>query len=144
MTNTESVFDVNSALLSAAQAAAKNHDISVSEQLSLWITLGQLVESKLTSFEISALINDTDELNLVVNTAGKGSVESGIDILALAMSHQNEDRISDLSSFIRTKSRGPVYEAVGGQPGLLRQINPDGSLAVGTFKKGKFTSADCA
>ena len=68
----------------------------------------------------------------------------GIDILALAMSHQNEKQFSGLSSFIHAKNRGPVYETAVGQPGLLRQINLDGSIIIGTFKNGKFESKDCA
>lgn len=144
MAGNESLVNVNSALFSAARVAANNHQRSISEQLSLWITLGQLVESKLTNSEISSLINDAAELRVFLHTVKKNCSESGIDILALAMSHQNEKQFSGLSSFIHAKNRGPVYETAVGQPGLLRQINLDGSIIIGTFKNGKFESKDCA
>lgn len=144
MASNESLVKVNSALFSAARVAAKNHQRSISEQLSLWITLGQLVESKLTNSEISSLINDAAELRVLLHTVEKNCSKSGIDIFALAMSHQNEKQFSDSSSFIRKQNQGPVYEGAVGQPGLLRQINPDGSIIIGTFKNGKFTPTDYA
>ena len=144
MESNESVINVNSALVSAARVAANNHQRSISEQLSLWITLGQLVESKITNSEISSLINDAAELRVLPHTVEKSSSKCDIDIFALAMSHQNAERFSVLSSFIHAKNRGPIYEGAVSQPGLLRQINPDGSIIIGTFKNGKFTPTDYA
>ena len=71
MAGNESLVKVNSALFSAARVAANNHQRSISEQLSLWVALGQLVESKLTNSEISSLINNAAELRVFLHTVKK-------------------------------------------------------------------------
>lgn len=64
--------------------------------------------------------------------------ESNVDIVALAMTHQNKESFDETASHIKQKAAGPVYETVEGREGLMRQISPDGEVGIGTFKNGKF------
>lgn len=64
--------------------------------------------------------------------------ESNVDIVALAMAHQNKKSFDETASHIKQRAAGPVYETVEGREGLIRQISPDGEVGIGTFKNGKF------
>lgn len=68
----------------------------------------------------------------------KIDAESNVDIVALAMAHQNKESFDETASHIKQRAAGPVYETVEGREGLIRQISPDGEVGIGTFKNGKF------
>ena len=68
----------------------------------------------------------------------KGVQPVAVDIVALAMSHQSDQGYLAAAAQIKSGSKGPIYEAAGHIPGLIRQISPDGSVALGTFSSGAF------
>lgn len=71
-------------------------------------------------------------------TKSKDVQPATVDIVALAMAHQDEKGCLTTANQIKAESKGPIYEAAGDIPGLIRQINPDGSVALGTFSSGAF------
>lgn len=143
MKNSESLFTIDSALLAEAQTAANAANRNVSEQIALWANLGQLLESMLTNSEVSALMNGAIGIKVVASNGDTTNAGGHVDIVRLATSHQNETCFSKVASQIKQKAKGPMYEAVEGQPGLLRQVSPDGVVNIGTFKNGKFIPANC-
>lgn len=71
----------------------------------------------------------------------KKSILNNVDIVALAISHQTQKCFDEVASQIRKEAEGPLYEAVDGQPDLIRQIGHDGEAIVGTFKDQTFMKA---
>lgn len=72
------------------------------------------------------------------SSKSKGALPAAVDIVALAMAHQDEKGYLATANQIKAESKGPIYEAAGHIPGVIRQINPDGSVALGTFSSGAF------
>ena len=71
----------------------------------------------------------------------KKFIVNNVDIVALAISHQTQKCFDEVASQIRKKVEGPLYEAVDGQPDLIRQIGQGGETSVGTFKNQTFIKA---
>lgn len=71
-------------------------------------------------------------------TKSKGVQLVAVDIVALAMAHQDEKGYLATANLIKAEFNGPIYEAAKENPGLIRRISPDGSVAIGTFSSGAF------
>ena len=71
-------------------------------------------------------------------TKSKDVQPATVDIVALAMAHQDEKGYLTTANLIKAESKGPIYEAAKEKPGLIRRISPDGSVAIGTFSSGAF------
>lgn len=71
-------------------------------------------------------------------TKSKDVQPATVDIVALAMAHQDEKGCLTTANLIKAESNGPIYEATKENPGLIRRISPDGSVAIGTFSSGAF------
>lgn len=62
-----------------------------------------------------------------------------VDIIALAMGHQNQQSNAVARSWIASKTAF-LYQACPRNPMLIELIQPDGTrLGVGTFNNSKFT-----
>ena len=72
------------------------------------------------------------------SSKSKGALPAAVDIVALAMSHQDDLGYQAVSTQIKADSKGPIYEAATEAPGLIRRISPDGSVAIGAFSSGAF------
>lgn len=72
------------------------------------------------------------------SSKSKGALPAAVDIVALAMVHQDEKGCLATANQIKTVDKGPIYEAAKEKPGLIRRISPDGSVAIGTFSSGSF------
>lgn len=138
MNHAESPLTIDSELLAQVQTAAKAANRNVSEQLVLWASLGQILESMLTGSEISALMAGVIEIKVEVSKRGMIDARGNVDIVELAMSHQSEAGFNKVASQIKKETKGPLYETVDGRSDLLRQISPDGTVEIGTFKNKKF------
>jgi hypothetical protein len=138
MKNSESLFTVDSALFAEAQTVANAANRNVSEQIALWANLGQLLESMLTNSEVSALMNGAIGIKVVASNGYTTNVGGHVDIVELAMSHQSESSFNKVASQIKKEIKGPVYETVDGRSEFLRQILPDGTVAIGILKNNKF------
>jgi hypothetical protein len=108
MTFSELLSKIDPLLLSGAEVAAKAANRDISEQLILWIRLGQLSESMLTAAEIEALMNGRAELSVVKSSSKNVSLESNVDIVTLAMSHQNQKSFDQAAAYIKEKNKGPL------------------------------------
>lgn len=108
MTFSELLSKIDPLLLSGAEVAAKAANRDISEQLILWIRLGQLSQSMLTAAEIEDLMNGHAELNVVKSSRKNIRLESNVDIIALAMSHQNQKSFDQTAAYIKAKTKGPL------------------------------------
>ena len=135
----ESPIRINARLLAQAQAAAETFHRKAPEQISYWADIGRILESRLNATEISALLSGIAEIHVSLPALSQKPDTSGeLDIVALAMSHQNAEGFKKAEAFIAQRSPGVRYQASAAQPGLLERLSPDGSVAYGTFKNGKF------
>jgi ABC-type ATPase with predicted acetyltransferase domain len=138
MKHAESPLTIDSELLAQVQTAAKAANRNVSEQLVMWASLGQVLESMLTSSEISALMAGAIEIKVEVSKRGMIDARGNVDIVELAMSHQSEAGFNKVASQIKKEVKGPLYETVDDRSDLLRQISPDGTVEIGILKNNNF------
>lgn len=124
-----------------ARAAAETFHRKVPEQLSYWAEIGRIVESKLPAAELAYLLSGIGTPSVHLPAQGvsdPGLKAQGLDIIALAQSHQTAKAFKKASKAIAAKS-AILYRASVSHPGLLEQIDQEGRvLGVGTFNDGKF------
>ncbi len=122
-------------LVSAARVEAKTTDRSITAQIEHWATLGRAVEAALMHNDLLELKQHEGNLKQAFTDASKRE-----QILALLDSiAQSADR-SNLKERIRSSGK-PIYSIDPQFPGMLVQIDPDGTRTPGRLKNRRFIPA---
>ena len=141
----ESPVRINATLLAQAQAAGEAFSRKTPEQITHWANLGRIIEAKLNAAEISALFSGIAEVRVSIGSQIPKVTRPSVDIVDLAMGHQNSDGMKKAKSAIAkssSKSDSPVqYQASATRPGYLERVAANGTVDIGTFKNGKFRKA---
>ncbi|MCJ8268041.1 MAG: ParD-like family protein [Psychrosphaera sp.] len=119
-------------LMESAKAVGALMHRSAAEQIEYWASLGQKV-SELISPQTLLSINAG-----LVKIAVEPVVDSRVDFDDVLGEVQMRSASGELSQIIangKTK-----YQASVSHPGLLEQIEPNGTVTVGMFKNGEFVA----
>ena len=130
MAKASSPIRLQSSLMEAASIAGTALHRSASEQIEYWADLGRAVASSV----------DADSLLAVRAGLARVSVEK-IPSIALDVDSvfQTLDRNRESGALSEAIAAGQLrYQASLNRPGLLEQVQPDGSVVVGQFANGVF------
>ena len=130
MAKAQSPVRLAAELMDAATQHGKLNHRSAAEPVEYWAELGQ---------KLSSII---DPETLLKVQAGALTIElqetasAPIDPESVFAGISAKRRAGTLGNFINRDK--PVYRASEATPGKLEQISPDGKVAIGQFKNGKF------
>ena len=131
MAKAQSPVRLRQDLMTTAATTGTLFNRSATEQVEYWATIGRKVQNLIGADTL--LDVQSGALNLCIEEAKSVRVDPE-DVFA-AM-----DRDNATGALAASLSEGQVrYQASQASPGLLEQINADGSVIVGTFSGGKFT-----
>jgi len=121
-------------LVSKAESTGKILNRSAPKQVEYWANLGRLIADNLSNNELFALMQGIAKIRIDLPE----TKPLDPDTVFAAV-----DQARESGQLAHTVSQASIqYQASPSHPGLLEQINPDGSRISGQFKAGIFTPAD--
>merc|ERR1711916_220622 len=123
-------------LMEAAVRSGKLCHRSAAEQVEYWASIGRTVGNLLTPDAILAVRSGLAQVKIEPVTS------QPVDADQVFASLNNQRNSGELAERI---SAGNVrYQASRQHPGLLEQINPNGSVVIGQFRNGLFEPVSAA
>jgi hypothetical protein len=115
------------------EEAARNGQLfhrSAAETIEYWATLGKRLQKLIDPEVLLEIQAGALQIDVKPKKVGKISSESVFGLV------EERRAAGSLNHFVNREK--PIYQASESYPGLLEQVEPDGTITVGRFRGGEF------